>query len=330
MVTLLRDAGLSSLVPHDARLERLAGGFQFTEGPLWLPDGSLLFQDVKAERTYRLGPDGAVGILRERTGAANGQTFAPDGSIIFCEQNGRRISRMNPDGTGVTTVVETFEGKRLNSPNDIVARSDGTLFFSDPPYGAPPDRPLDFQAVFALDRSGNLHKVADDFEKPNGLAFSPDERTLYVNDTARYQVRAFALDPTGFVPDGPGRVVATPDPTEKGGPDGMKVDQAGRLFIAVPDFGGWWARASGARWAMVTPKEHLHYFTRRTLRSLLRGTGFEVESLSLAGTPASYGSLARKGLGPAGPPVERLLGPLASRGTALPFGTLFAVAINAR
>ena len=104
----------------------------------------------------------------------------------------------------------------------------------------------------------------------------------------------------------------------------------GRLFIAVPDFGGWWARASGARWAMVTPKEHLHYFTRRTLRSLLRGTGFEVESLSLAGTPASYGSLARKGLGPAGPPVERLLGPLASRGTALPFGTLFAVAINAR
>ena len=254
MVTVLRDAGLSSLVPHDARLERLAGGFQFTEGPLWLPDGSLLFQDVKAERTYRIGPDGSVGILRDKTGAANGQTFAPDGSIIFCEQNGRRISRMNPDGTGVTTVVETFEGKRLNSPNDIAARSDGTVFFSDPPYGAPPDRPLDFQAVFALDRSGTLHKVADDFEKPNGLAFSPDERTLYVNDTARYQVRAFDIDPTGFVPKGPGRVVATPDPTEKGGPDGMKVDQAGRLFVAVAQ-GVWVYEPDGTLLGILaTPK----------------------------------------------------------------------------
>ena len=104
----------------------------------------------------------------------------------------------------------------------------------------------------------------------------------------------------------------------------------GRLFIAVPDFGGWWARASGVRWPMVTPKEHLYYFTRRTLRSLLCATGFEVVSMGLAGTPVSFGSLARKGLGPAGPPVERLLGSLALRGTALPFGTLFAVAIKAR
>lgn len=100
----------------------------------------------------------------------------------------------------------------------------------------------------------------------------------------------------------------------------------GRLFVAVPDFGGWWARGSGARWPMVTPKEHLHYFTRRTLGSMLRGAGFHVESIGLAGTPVSFGSLARKGLGPAGRVVERLLGPLALRGTALPFGTLFASA----
>jgi gluconolactonase len=140
---------------------------------------------------------------------------------------------MNRDGTGVTVVVETFEGKRLNSPNDIVVRSDGTAFFTDPPYGAPPDRPLDFQAVFALDRSGQLHKVADDFEKPNGLAFSPDERTLYVHDTGRYQIRAFDIEPNAFAAAGPGRIVATPDPAEKGGPDGMKVDQAGRIYSAV-------------------------------------------------------------------------------------------------
>jgi SAM-dependent methyltransferase len=103
----------------------------------------------------------------------------------------------------------------------------------------------------------------------------------------------------------------------------------GRLFVAVPDFGGWWARGSGARWPMVTPKEHLHYFTRRTLGSMLRTAGFQVDSIGLAGTPVSFGSLARKGLGTAGRVVERLLGRLASRGTALPFGTIFASAIRA-
>jgi gluconolactonase len=254
MVTVLRDAGLSSLVPGDARLERLAGGFKFTEGPLWLPDGPLLFQDIKAERTYRLAVDGTLAIVREQTGAANGQTFAHDGSIIFCEQNGRRVSRMNRDGTGVTVVVETFEGKRLNSPNDIVVRSDGTAFFTDPPYGAPPDRPLDFQAVFALDLSGQLHKVADDFEKPNGLAFSPDERTLYVHDTGRYQIRAFDIEPKAFAPSGPGRILATPDPEEKGGPDGMKVDQAGRIYSAVAQ-GVWVYEPDGTLLGILgTPK----------------------------------------------------------------------------
>lgn len=106
--------------------------------------------------------------------------------------------------------------------------------------------------------------------------------------------------------------------------------RGGALVVTVPDFGGWWARTSGARWPMITPKEHLHYFTRRTLRRLLRATGFEVEAIGLAGTPVSYGSLARKALGPIGPAIERSLGPLASRGTALPFGTLFAVAFRAR
>ena len=129
----------------------------------------------------------------------DGQTFAADGRIVFCEQNGRRVSRMDIDGTAVETVVETYEGKRLNSPNDIVARSDGLLYFTDPPYGVPrpEDKELPFQGVFALDASGGLRLLADDFEKPNGLAFSPDERTLYVNDTARYHIRAFAVEPDG-------------------------------------------------------------------------------------------------------------------------------------
>src|SRR3954468_5358957 len=123
MGSILRDAGLSTLL-GEFEVETVGGGFQFTEGPLWVPDGSVLFQDIKAERTHRLLPDRSVAMVRDQTGAANGQTFGADGRIFFCEQNGRRISAMQPDGTGVETIAETWTGKRLNSPNDIVSRSD--------------------------------------------------------------------------------------------------------------------------------------------------------------------------------------------------------------
>ena len=248
MVQILRDAGLSALLPVGAALEPLADGFQFTEGPLWCPDGSLLFQDIKAERTYRLRPGGAPEVLREDTGAANGQTFAADGRVVFCEQNGRRVSRMNPDGTGVEALAETWQGRRLNSPNDTVCRSDGLVYFTDPPYGvAPEDRALHFQGVYALDpdRGDGPRLLADDFEKPNGLAFSPDERTLYVCDTARYHVRAFDVEPSGALRVGSGRVVARPDPGEPGGPDGLKVDRDGRLYVAVAQ-GVWVFEPGGA------------------------------------------------------------------------------------
>lgn len=245
MVPILRDAGLSALVAGEG-VETLADGFQFTEGPLWCPDNSLLFQDIKAERTYRLGPDGKATVLREQTRAANGQTFTADGSIVFCEQNGRRVSRMRPDGSGVETVVETWSGRRLNSPNDTVCRSDGLIYFTDPPYGVrPEDRELHFQGVFCLDPAGRLRLVADDFEKPNGLAFSPDEKTLYVCDTARYHVRAFAVEPSGELTVGSARVAARLDPEEKGGPDGMKVDHEGRLYVAVAQ--GVWVFEPGGK-----------------------------------------------------------------------------------
>jgi gluconolactonase len=233
MIPILRDAGLSDLLESDS-VETLADGFEFTEGPLWLPDGSLLFQDEKASRTCRVGPDGVSSVVREQTRGANGQTFAGDGRIVFCEQDGRRVSRMNADGSGVETVVETWQGQRLNSPNDIVCRSDGLIYFTDPPYGVKPeDRSLHFQGVFALDTLGSLRLLADDFEKPNGLAFSPDERTLYVNDTGRYQVRAFDVEPSGGLAAGSSRVFAHVDPVTPGGPDGLKVDREGRLYVAV-------------------------------------------------------------------------------------------------
>jgi gluconolactonase len=236
MAEILRDAGLGELVGPDGP-HRLASGFEFTEGPLWLPGGDLLFQDIKTERTYRL-PAGSTSaeILREATGAANGQTFGPDGLIYFCEQNGRRISRMGRDGSGYTPVVETFEGRRLNSPNDIVCRADGILYFTDPPYGlpSPEARELPYQAVFALGPDGGPRLVVHEgFEKPNGLAFAPDNKTLYVADTAKYHVRAFELDQSGVVVPGSDRVFCTLDPGQAGGPDGLKVDQEGRVYIAV-------------------------------------------------------------------------------------------------
>jgi len=237
VLKILRDAGLSALA-DDSTLVTLADGFQFTEGPLWLPDGSLLVQDIKAEESYRVREGRPKERLREQTGAANGQTFLPDGRIVVCEQNGRRLSTLNADGTGVATLAETWEGKHLNSPNDVVSRSDGLIYFTDPPYGVKPeDREIPFQGVYSMVIGGGdgLRLVRDDFEKPNGLAFSPDERTLYVNDTGRYHVRAFAVEPSGAVESGPGRVVATMDPTEKGGPDGLKVDREGRLYVAVAE-----------------------------------------------------------------------------------------------
>jgi gluconolactonase len=247
MVPILRDAGLSGLLAEGAEVETLADGFQFTEGPLWCPDGSVLVQDTKAEATYRLRDGQQPEVVRKDTRAANGQTFGPGGRIIFCEQNGRRVSAMNPDGSGVETLAEGWAGKRLNSPNDVVCRSDGLVVFTDPPYGvAPAERALHFQGVYALDprRGDGPRLLADDFEKPNGLAFSPDERTLYVCDTARYQVRAFAVEPSGSLTVGSGRVFARPDPARPGGPDGMKVDRDGRVYVAVAE-GVWVFEPSG-------------------------------------------------------------------------------------
>ncbi|MFO0892620.1 MAG: SMP-30/gluconolactonase/LRE family protein [Isosphaeraceae bacterium] len=257
-ITILRDAGLSGLIEGET-LEQRASGFQFTEGPLWCPDGTVLFQDIKAERTYRIGRDGTVTTLREQTRAANGQTFGPGGKIVFCEQNGRRISTMDPDGSGVQSVAENWSAQRLNSPNDLVARSDGLLFFTDPPYGVEPSkRALHFQGVYSLDvrtgRPSEPRLLIDDFEKPNGLAFSPDESTLYVCDTARYEVRAFEVQPDGAVTPGSGRRFARLDPSEPGGPDGMKVDRDGRVYVAVAE--GIWVFDPGGRLLgiLATPK----------------------------------------------------------------------------
>jgi gluconolactonase len=282
MATILRDAGLMGLVESE-QVERLAAGFQFTEGPLWQPDGSLLFQDIKAERSYRLDPDRSVHLVREQTGAANGQTFGPGGWIVFCEQNGRRISRFNPKDGVVEPVVETWRGASLNSPNDVVSRSDGLIYFTDPAYGVEPSqRALHFQGVFVLDPGADgpeaLRLIADDFEKPNGLAFSPDERTLYVCDTGRYQVRAFEVESDGSLVAGSSRLFARLDPGKPGGPDGMKVDRAGRVYVAV---------ALGI-WVFEPDGRLLGILSTPARPSNLAWCGFDARGLAITAIDAVY------------------------------------------
>lgn len=254
-VTYLRENGVGLLLADTSR-DVLAEGFVFTEGPLELADGSLIFEDLKSDRTWKWSEAGGQELLRDRTNAANGQTWGPDGRVWFCEQNGRRVSSMKPDGSDVKTEIETWNGARLNSPNDIITRRDGLIVFTDPPYGVEAkDRALHFQGVYAFRPGWSDPKLLlDDFERPNGLALSPDERTLYVCDTFRYHVRAFEIQSSGEIKTGSGRVFAKFDTDGPGGPDGMKVDTEGRLYIAV--LGGIWVYEPDGRFLgiIATPK----------------------------------------------------------------------------
>ncbi len=226
MPELRFDDGLAAMLSHDG-WEVVASDRGFVEGPLWLPDGSLLFSDTPNDRIQRWR-DGRLDVYRENARRPNGLTLDPRMRLISCEEGGRRISR-EQDGA-VADIATHFEGKRLNSPNDLVVRSDGRIFFSDPPYGITEEqRELPFNGVFSIDADGELALLVTDFERPNGLAFSPDERILYIADTARHHVRAFDVAADGSL--SAGRVFA--EMREEGRPDGMKVDEAGRVYVCA-------------------------------------------------------------------------------------------------
>jgi gluconolactonase len=223
-------------------LERVAGGFSFTEGPVWRGD-DLLFSDIPNSRTvrYRPLPEGPeITTFRHPTGNANGLTLDLQGNLIACEHSTRRVSRVDASGA-VTTLADAYEGKRLNSPNDVIVRSDGAIFFTDPPYGLrnlSVGKELPFNGVYRLDPDGALHLLVDDFDRPNGLALSPDETTLYVDDSGRFHIRAFDVSPDGALSNG--RVLAelNAQPGERGVADGMKVDSEGNIYCTGP--GGIW------------------------------------------------------------------------------------------
>ncbi|GAB4561334.1 MAG: SMP-30/gluconolactonase/LRE family protein [Anaerolineae bacterium] len=242
---------LKSLIePGDP--ERIATGFQFTEGPVWHPDGYLLFSDIPASRIYRWDPDGTVSVWREPSGNSNGLTFDRQGRLIACEHGNRRVSRTEPDGS-VTTLADSYNGHRLNSPNDVVVRSDGLIYFTDPPYGIQPEeREQPCNGVYCIRPDGTITLVADDFDRPNGLAFSPDESLLYIDDSPRRHVRAFKVQPDGTLTGG--EVIADMDHPQPGSPDGMKIDQEGHLYVTGAT-GVWVFEPDGALLGVVVTPE---------------------------------------------------------------------------
>lgn len=240
----------SRVIADDSGLEKVATGFRFTEGPLWdRRSASLLFSDIPADRIYQIRPGGKTQIYRTPSGKSNGLTWDLDHELLACEHLGRRVSRTLPDGS-VVAVADSYQGRRLNSPNDLVLRSDGSLYFSDPPYGI---QSAEMGAVaeqeqtlngFYLVPPGASEPVllASDFDRPNGMAFTPDESRLYVADTPRYQVRVFDVRTDGTVSGG--EVFAQFQKEQgEGRPDGMKVNREGHLFTTGP--GGIWVLNPG-------------------------------------------------------------------------------------
>jgi gluconolactonase len=263
-----KDPRLDMLIPKDAKIEVLAGGFKWAEGPVWdRKANALLFTDIPNNRVVKwsardgvsdfLKPSGYTGTA-PFTGSepgANGLAFDKDGNLILCQHGDRRLARLAKDGKSFETLADKYMGKRLNSPNDLVIARNGDIYFTDPPYGLPgqvndPAKELDFQGVYRLTPKGELTLLTKEMTRPNGIGLSPDEKTLYVanSDPDKAIWMAFPLGPDGNLA-GPGKVLydATADVKanpNKGLPDGLKVDQKGNIFatavngvyVFAPDF----------------------------------------------------------------------------------------------
>ncbi|MFI5373886.1 MAG: SMP-30/gluconolactonase/LRE family protein [Candidatus Rokuibacteriota bacterium] len=256
------DPALDQIVPASPVVEKLADGFQFLEGPVWVHDGGyLLFSDPNANTMYAWTPEGQLSVFRAKSGYAgldigeygqpgsNGLTLDRDGRVTINEHGNRRVTRLEKNGV-LTVLADRYEGKRLNSPNDLVYRSDGALYFTDPPFGLPrfhedPRRELPYAGVFRY-AEGQLRLLATDLTGPNGIAFSPDERYLYVTnwDEKKKVVMRYELTPDGGLANGRVFFDMTGAPGEEA-LDGMKVDRRGNLYVSGP--GGLWIISADAR-----------------------------------------------------------------------------------
>ncbi|MCW2810133.1 MAG: Gluconolactonase [Friedmanniella sp.] len=249
--TTMGESGLAGLVAGGVQPRKVADGCVWSEGPLWVPAaGRLRWSDIPGDRIMAYDPvTGVTSVHRSEVEFTNGRALLPDGRVVQCSHGRRAVEVENPDGS-TEILVDRYRGHRLNSPNDVVVRSDGTIWFSDPTYGItvveeghPGEREYRDQFVFCLDpRTGELRVVVSDVEEPNGLAFSPDERLLYVSDTSaarrtdgrgNHHIRAYDVDPAApWAGVKNGRLFAVMD---AGLPDGFKVDEHGNLWSSSAD-----------------------------------------------------------------------------------------------
>jgi gluconolactonase len=271
---LKKDPGLDAILTPGTKIERLASGFQFTEGPVWDRDGGyLLFSDPNNNLIYRWDPDGQVSFYRSHSGytglnigeygqpGSNGLTLDREGRLTINEHGNRRVTRLEKNGV-LTVLADHFQGKRLNSPNDLVYRSDGALYFTDPPFGLPkffddPRKELPYSGVFCL-INGQLKLVSKDLSGPNGLAFSPDQKFFYVDnwDLKQKVIMRYEVQVDGTLSNGKVFFDATPEPGEDAW-DGMKVDQHGNLYLSGPG-GLWIISPEGKHLGTIVGPEHPH------------------------------------------------------------------------
>jgi len=237
MATVM-DASFEKLIDPDVQTEKIAGGFQFTEGPVWnSKENRLIFSDIQGDTMYVWAKEKGCEVFRKPSGQANGNTYDRRGRLITCEHENRRISRTMSDGK-VETLVSHYTGKRLNSPNDVVCSSKGDVYFSDPPYGLRQSDgtfkkgELEFNGVYRFSpRDGCLTLLIDDFIRPNGLLLNKDETKLFIDDSELHHVRVFDISVDGTLQNG--RVFAELKYENlEGRPDGMKIDTEGNLYVA--------------------------------------------------------------------------------------------------
>jgi gluconolactonase len=233
------------LVDESAEVEQLGTGFTFTEGPIWNPEGFLLFSDMPGDVRRRWDPDSGVSEVANPSNKGNGMTIDNDGRLVVCEHVTSSVVRMDPDGRGGgrEVLATHYEGRELNSPNDVVVKSDGAIYFTDPTYGRMPgfgierEQDLDLQGVYRIaPGGGDPQLLVDDFDQPNGLCFSTDESLLYINDTTRAHIRVFDVAGDGTISNS--RVLAEgigSGSLEIGDlVDGMKLDERGNVWVTGP------------------------------------------------------------------------------------------------
>jgi sugar lactone lactonase YvrE len=217
-----------------AEVEKVCSGFQFTEGPVWIPEGFLLFSDIPADTIYKYEPSLGVEVFRKPSGHSNGLTLDRQGRLLICEHD-RRVTRLEKDGTA-KVLAEYYMGRRLNSPNDIVVKTDGSIYFTDPTFGLPhrtEGKELDFCGVFRIEVNDTITLLDSSLVLPNGLAFSPNENWLYVDDTSSGHVYVFDVSEGGLLQNK--RLFGDIGGLEGRGGDGMKVDVDGNVFVTGPE-----------------------------------------------------------------------------------------------